>query len=106
MRGDYKWYEINEALNLIIKCEKGYVEDLLECFVNELSFVDSIDSAQDLLDTLYLLGYISIGVNKSGQSTWRIRRKTYEEVLPFWKKLIKRFFKLLGGHNHEKSFCS
>jgi hypothetical protein len=89
---DFKWEEILEALRIVISKGRGFKQDLLKTFENQLPYIKTTTDAENLFEMLELLGYVSNGVNKKGQSTWKATRRAYKEVLPFWKLLIKTIF--------------
>ncbi len=88
---DFEWDEIKQALNIVVSVGKGYKRDLLNRFQSQLDFISSIKDAEELFSTLELLGYISNGLTKTGNFTWKATKRAYKEVSPLWGFIASSF---------------
>jgi len=51
------------------------------------------EEAHELINLLYLLGYISFGANKDNdKSTWKLTRRAYTIYYPWWKLILHELF--------------
>ena len=87
-----KYYHlIDNAMKICFKHKKGYVDDLIKEFMNNFNITD--EEAYELINLLYLLGYISFGANKDNdKSTWKLTRRAYTIYYPWWKLILHELF--------------
>ena len=88
---DFEWNEIKKALEIVVFAKKGHKRDLLNRFQSQLDFISSIKDAEELFSTLELLGYISNGLTKTGDFTWKATKRAYKEVSPLWGFIASSF---------------
>ena len=79
-------YQIDSALKLIVKEKRGIKKDLINKLAKALSM--DIKDAERMFLVLELLGYISNGISKEGEETWRATKRAYKEVLPVWRLIL------------------
>jgi len=80
---DFEWSEIRQALEIAVSAKRGYKRELLNKFLS-LDFISSPREAEELFSTLEVLGYISNGVTKTGDFTWKATKRAYKEIFPLW----------------------
>ena len=101
IEGDYfeelrplKAEELRKVLKLIADLKGCTMDHCIELIQKELE-VDEHE-AKAIINTLELMGYISIGYSRSGIKNCRPTLRARREVYPLWELIVRAFKQIFG----------